>query len=87
VQWSSDGKSIYVRGAEEQPLTLHRIDLASGRRERWKELAPPDMAGFLEYGVGPRGVRVTADGRFYAYTFITDLERLTLTHVGPEWWK
>ena len=55
VQWSSDGKSIYVRGAEEQPLTLYRLDLATGRRERWKELAPRDLAGFLEFGPGPQG--------------------------------
>ena len=87
VQWTADGKSILVRGAEDQPLTLYRIDLATGRRERWKELAPPDLAGFLEFGAGPKGVRVTPDGRFYAYTFFTDLERLTLADVGKKWWK
>ena len=87
VQWSADGKTMYVRGGEEQPLTLYRLDLATGRRELWKQLAPPDLAGFLEYGSGPRGVRVTPDGRFYAYTFFSDLERLTLTDVGPNWWK
>ena len=88
VQWSSDGEAMYVRGGEEQPLVLYRIDLATGRRERWKELAPPDLTGFLEYGSGPRGVRVTPDGRFYAYTYFTVVtSRLTLTDVGPNWWK
>ena len=87
VQWSADGKSILVRGSEERPLTLYRIDLASGSRERWKELAPPDLAGFLEYHTGPTAARVTPDGRFYAYTFFTDLERLTLTDAGKNWWK
>jgi Tol biopolymer transport system component len=87
VQWSADGKSMYVRGGEERPLTLYRIDLRTGNRERWKELAPPDLTGFLEYGAGPRGVRITPDGRFYAYTFYTDMERLTLTDVGKDWWK
>jgi eukaryotic-like serine/threonine-protein kinase len=87
VQWNTDGKSIVVRGAEDQPLTLYRIDLATGRRERWKDLAPPDLAGFLEFGAGPKGVRVTPDGRFYAYTYFTDLERLTLADVGKKWWK
>jgi Tol biopolymer transport system component len=87
VQWSADGKSILVRGAEERPLTLYRIDLASGRRERWKELAPPDMAGFVEFGAGPMGVHVTPDLRFYAYNFYSDLENLRMTDVGKSWWK
>ena len=87
VQWSADGKSILVRGGEEQPLTLYRLTLGSRRRERWKELAPPDLTGFLEFGSGPRGVRVTPDGRFYAYTFFTDSSRLTLWQTGPNWWR
>ncbi len=87
VQWSADGKSILVRGAEERPLTLYRVDLDSGRRERWKELAPPDMAGFLEFDAGPMGVRVTPDFQFYAYTFYSDLENLRTTELGKSWWK
>ena len=78
---------MLVRGAEERPLTLYRIDLASGRRERWKELAPPDPAGLVEYETGPMGVRVTPDLRFYAYNFFSDLENLTMTDLGKSWWK
>jgi Tol biopolymer transport system component len=89
VQWSSDGRTIYVKGGEDQPLTLYRLDLATGRRERWKELAPPDLTGFLRFGPRMRGVgvSVTPDGRFYAYTFFTDSSRLVLGEVGPGWWK
>jgi hypothetical protein len=87
VQWSADGKTILVRGAEARPLTLYRIDLESGRRERWKELAPPDMAGFIEFGAGPMGVRVTPDFQFYAYNFFNDLENLRMTDLGKSWWK
>jgi len=88
VQWSADGKSILVRGGEEQPLTVYRIDLASGRRERWKELAPPDLTGFVEYIYsGKGGLRVTPDLRSYVYTYRTDLEKLTLTDLGRDWWK
>jgi len=87
VQWSADGKSMLVRGEEERPLTLYRIDLTTGRRERWKELAPPDMAGFLEFGAGPMGVRVTPDFRFYVYSLTSDLESLRTLEVGRSWWK
>jgi len=87
VQWSADSKSILVRGPEARPLTLYRIDLASGRRERWKELAPLDPAGFVEFGSGPMGVRVTPDFRFYAYNYYSDLENLRITDLGRSWWK
>ena len=87
VQWSADGKSILVRGREERPLSLYTIDLESGRRERWKDLAPPDMAGFVEFGAGPMGVRVTPDFRYYAYTYYSDLENLRTTKLGNSWWK
>ena len=60
---------------------------ATGRRERWKELSPPDPAGFVEFGVGPKGVCVTPDFRFYAYSFYTDLESLRTTELGKSWWK
>ncbi len=87
VQWSADGKSILVRGPEARPMTLYRIDVASGSRERWKGLAPPDPAGFVEFGAGPMGVRVTPDFRFYAYNYYNDLENLRMTDLGKSWWK
>ena len=88
VQWSADGKSILVRGNEEQPLTVYRIDLATGHRERWKELGPPDLAGFYEYVYsGKGGLRVTPDLRSYVYTYRSCLEALTLTDLGNDWWK
>ena len=86
VQWSSDGKAIYVRGGEEPPLHLYRVDLATGRRELWKKLAPPDMTGFVQYS-GLRGLVVTPDGLFYAYSFFTDSSRLILGEAGPNWWR
>ena len=87
VQWSADGKSVLVRGSEERPMTLYRIELATGKREHWKDLAPAEMTGFLEFGAGPRGVLITPDGRYYAYTVNSDQERLVLTEIGKDWWK
>jgi Tol biopolymer transport system component len=87
VQWGADGKTMIVRGAEEMPLTLYRIDLATGKRERWKQLTPSDLTGFLEFGAGSAGVRVTPDERYYTYTFYSDLESLLQIDLGPSWWK
>ena len=59
----------------------------SGPPDRWKELGPTDMSGFLEFGAGPMGVRITPDGRFYAFSVYRDSDSLTITDLGKDWWK
>jgi WD40 repeat protein len=76
VQWGGDGNSLFVRGSEKDTLTLFRVDLKTGKRELWKTLTPPDRVSFLEFGSGPRGVRLTPDGGSYAYTCWTRLTSL-----------
>ena len=86
--WSADGRAIYTY-EETDKLTLYRLDLATGRGERLKELSPPDKTGFVRYGSRPVGMgfAVTPDGRYYAYSYFTDQNHLTLTEGGPDWWK
>jgi hypothetical protein len=87
IRWSSDGRSIYVGVLEERPLRIYRLDLATGGRELWKELSPPDPTGFLRYGPRMRGVglSLTPDGQYYAYTYFTDQDRLVLARGDPNW--
>ena len=87
IQWAAGGNSLFVRGAEERALTLYRVNLSTGKRELWKELAPPETAGFLEYGSGPKGVRVTPDGRSYVYTYWSRLGGLVVIEGLEERWK
>ena len=86
VQWSADGKTLYVRG-EEGPLTLYRLDLATGRRELWKQPAPPDRGGLPRVWIRVPGAATTPDGRFDAYSSFSDLQTLTLTDFGLDWWR
>jgi hypothetical protein len=52
---------------------VHRLELATGRKKLLWELAAHDPAGaFRPY------VRVTPDGKWYAYTFQRDLSDLYL---------
>jgi hypothetical protein len=51
---------------------VERVDLASGRREMWRELKGSDRAGHSP----STAIQITPDGRYYAYTyrrFLNDL--------------
>ena len=64
LQWSDDGRWLYVdRPKESHRKHVYRIELATGRRELWKEIAPEDPAGVL----AAQFVTLTPDGRSYAY--------------------
>jgi Tol biopolymer transport system component/tRNA A-37 threonylcarbamoyl transferase component Bud32 len=63
VRFSSDGRSLFTTKGNDVPLVVERLDLASGRKEPWRSLAPPDLAGVQV--VGP--VRLSGDGRGHAY--------------------
>jgi len=69
LQWSGDGRSLFVRAAGEMELNIFRLDLESGRRDFWKELTPPQPAGVVGVATGPGQVRLTPDGKSYVYTY------------------
>jgi len=74
--WSGDGRSLFVRLAEagRSPAQLVRLDLASGRREPWLTLAPPDAAGVPRIS----DIVLSGDGRGYVYTYARNLGDLYL---------
>ena len=53
---------------------VFRIHLASGRRELWREITPPDISGLISLLV----FAMTPDGRAYGYTFFTTSSELYL---------
>ncbi|HYX19520.1 MAG TPA: protein kinase [Thermoanaerobaculia bacterium] len=65
IVWSSDGRSLYVYRRNELPARIVRIDVETGRREPWKEIAPADRTGLDRIDT----VRMTPDGRAYAYGY------------------
>ena len=66
LQWSADGRSLYLTTVTEVPMSIRRLDLSSGRTELVKTLVTPDTAG-VQTIAAPL---VTRDGRTYAYTYI-----------------
>jgi hypothetical protein len=73
--WAADEKFVYVRrGARSATSRVDRLELATGRAEKWKDLAPADMTGLVEAG----SPRITPDGRSYAYPVARLLSALFL---------
>lgn len=71
LQWSADGRSLFIREAGNLVLRIHRLDVATGDRRFWKELVPPDPTVLIDIGSDPGQVRMTADGKSYAFTYWT----------------
>jgi hypothetical protein len=74
IRWSGDGRYLFVRKlVEPSALRVSRIDVATGRKELWKELTTPDPVGVQ---IGP--VVLTPDGGSYAYSYQRDIVTLYL---------
>ena len=68
---SADGRFLFVREGGNQTLRIFRLDLATGARQFWKELVPPDPAVLVDIGSDPGQIRLTPDGTSYVYTYWT----------------
>ena len=74
IGWSSDGHMLYVRGAEELPIRVYRLDPTSGHKEIVKEVMPADRAGVI---FAPK-ILLTPDGKSYVYELRRNLTTLFL---------
>jgi Tol biopolymer transport system component len=73
-RFSPDGRTLFVQTRGGIPSRVYRYDIASGKKEFWKELAPADAAGLNAIS---RFV-VTPDGKTYAYSSLRVLSYLQL---------
>jgi Tol biopolymer transport system component len=65
-RWTADGRAVYIHRRDQLPVRVHLLDVATGRKELWKELVPADAAGVTQVAT----VVPTADGRSYVYSYI-----------------
>ncbi|HKA37726.1 MAG TPA: protein kinase [Thermoanaerobaculia bacterium] len=71
VQWSPDSKWLYLKTGL-VPARVFRVDPLSGKRDLWKEFAPPDTTGVVDV----QGVVMTPDASAYAYSYVRILSDL-----------
>ena len=74
VNWSTDGGSAYIRDLGKVPTRVFRLDLSTGKKQPFIELSPGDPLGLASI----RSVRVTPDGKSYAYSYERALSELYL---------
>jgi len=74
VQWSEDGRYLYVFQTSELPTRVDRIDLESGTRELLREITPGDPAGVFNIDM----LHMTRNGEYYAYSYRRLLSTLYL---------
>ena len=72
VNWSSDGKSLWIFRRGEVPTQIDRLEIASGKRTPWKTLVPPDAAGVNSIDE----FKVTRSGHSYFYSYRRTLSEL-----------
>src|SRR5262249_13755284 len=80
LQWSADGRFLYVRrspaarnfGPHSGPVEIDRVNVSTGVHERWKTLAPSDRAGLFVMD----DPLITPDGRSYVYDYARFLHEL-----------
>jgi hypothetical protein len=70
LQWSADG-ALFTREPGNLVLRIDKLDLTSGSRQFWKELVSSDPAVLIDIGSDPGQIRITPDGKSYAYTYWT----------------
>jgi Tol biopolymer transport system component/predicted Ser/Thr protein kinase len=79
AQWSADGRSALVYRPAQIPSRIERVELASGQRTLFKELAPADRAGLLSV----REIFATDDLQSYAYTAYYRVSSLFVSEGKP----
>lgn len=76
INWAADGSSLFVYRLGEIPAKVYRLELATGRKQFWKQLLPPDISGVTEI----TAIFITPDGRSYVYEYARTLSDLYLVN-------
>jgi len=74
IEWTADGRSLYIYRPGDLPARVYQLDLATGARTLWRQLMPSDPAGVER--IGP--IRMTPDGKTYVYGYHRTLADLYL---------
>jgi hypothetical protein len=72
LQWSPDGRLLFVRRADAWPPVIDRVDVSTHQRQTWKVVSPVDPVGVEEMS----RVYITPDGKSYCHDYLRWLSQL-----------
>jgi Tol biopolymer transport system component len=72
LRWTADGRSLFVGSVRDLPARVFRVDLATGRRELWKEFTPGDPTGIT----GSSASSISVDGNTILFGYFHILSDL-----------
>lgn len=72
VGWSSDGKALLVQNGASVPAGIFHVDVKTGKYRKYREIAPPDLAGIVMMSAAV----ISRDEKAYAYSFNRTLSEL-----------
>jgi Tol biopolymer transport system component len=76
IQWSSDGRAVYIIGPGEFATKIYEVSLGTGNRRELKEVDPPNKVGLVGLELNPGGILITPDGKVCVYTYWILLQQL-----------
>jgi eukaryotic-like serine/threonine-protein kinase len=82
IQWSEDGRAVYVIGPGEFATKIYRVNLATGARREWKDIDPPNKVGLVGLELNPGGILITPDGKVCIYTYWILLQQILTTSIN-----
>jgi eukaryotic-like serine/threonine-protein kinase len=74
LRWAKDGSVFVAHENPDMTTSVYRVELATRKRSLFRTLAPADRAGIVSLN----DVRLGADGRSYAYSYVRQLGELYL---------
>jgi DNA-binding winged helix-turn-helix (wHTH) protein/Tol biopolymer transport system component len=72
--WTSDPRFLYVYQGKQVPVRVYRLDVFTGQKRLFREIAPPDVAGLNEIS----RLHFSSDGQAYVYSYTRWLSELYL---------
>jgi Tol biopolymer transport system component len=76
ISWAADGRSLFVYHLGDVPAHVYKLDVATGHKQPWKQLIPPDVSGVTDVSA----IFITPDGNNYVYEYGRTLSDLYLVN-------
>ncbi len=82
IQWSDDGRAVYVTGGGEFATKVYRLSLDTGERKEWSDIDPPNKVGLVGLETNTGGILITPDGKVCVYTYWILLQQILSASIS-----